>query len=80
MLKRGLRSGNVKEQQGLSEKPLILMISLLLLAGCALLSRNVENEQIQAEPVVQIINNQEYWCLEKKAFTAVLQEASRDCE
>ena len=80
MLKRGLRSGNVGELQSLSGKLLIIMISLLLLAGCALLSKDDVNEQILAEPVIQVIGNETYWCLEKKAFTAVLQSASRDCE
>ena len=80
MLKHGLRNGTGDGLPGLFGVTLILGTLLTSSVACQLLSRNVKIEQIPSEPVIMTIQNAEYWCLEKRAFSAILQEASRDCD
>jgi len=79
MLRTNFRNGTGGELRGLSVSLLIIAILVLFLNGCSVLSRNAKKDTIPTEPVIQTINGLEYFCLEKRAFTAILQEASRNC-
>ena len=75
MLKNGLEKPIVDTGLERSVTLLILVISVLLMTRCAGLNKNAE---IETTPVrVAYWSNQEFWCLEKTDFTAVLQEAER---
>jgi hypothetical protein len=80
MLRRGLKNGIDVGLLGLYVA--LLMVAMLLLSqnGCAMFSKSAGIERIPTDPIIQTIDNREYWCLEKQAFTAVLQEASRECD
>jgi len=59
--------------------PFLLVLSSGFV-GCSFLSKSVGTLKPKiADPVIQEINGQTYWCLEEKLFTATLQEASRSC-
>ena len=80
MLKKCSSNGTADESLGLFVSLLTLVISLLLAPGCALFSKSAETELIPTDPVTQMVNGLEYWCLEKRAFSAVMQESARDCD
>jgi len=77
--KNGLKRKTGPDVLDVSVTLLISGILLMLAAGCAIFSKSAERETIPTEPVIRIIDNSEYWCLEKRAFTAILQSAER-CE
>jgi len=80
MLKRNSGSGTGEGSQRTFVRLLMLVLLPLFLSSCSVLSRKGVKDEIPTEPIIMDINGLEYWCTEKRVFTALVQEASRNCD